>query len=98
MQTLSFAKQRFDSCASPQAMYVMLLVPIAMLLASQAADDRKDAKTRRRCLEALARMTPEQRMLAGLSAALFLQRFCVSCGSTMCATTTLLAQRGKNLS
>ena len=68
MQTLSFAKQRFDSCASPQAKYVMLLVPIAMLLASQAADDRKDAKTRRRCLEALARMTPEQTMLAGLSA------------------------------
>ena len=68
VETLSFAKQRFDSCASPQAKYVMLLVPIAMLLASQAADDRKDARTRQRCLEALSRMTPEQTILAGLSA------------------------------
>ena len=68
LQTLSFAKQRFDSYASPQAKYVVLLLPIAILLASQATDPRKDIKMRERCVHALKRMTAEQVVLAGLSA------------------------------
>ena len=68
LRTLSFAKQRFDSYASPQAKYVALLLPIAVLLASLAADARKDPTVRARSLKALEMMTPEHIVTAGLSA------------------------------
>ena len=68
IRTIGFAKQRFDSFASPQAKYVALLVPIAILLASTASDTRKDNKVRQRCLEGLRRMTAEHTLLAGLAA------------------------------
>ena len=43
---MSFAKQRFDSCGSPQRQLCCLYVAIGMLLAYQAADWRNTGEAR----------------------------------------------------
>lgn len=54
-RVLSFAKQRFDSCASPQRQLCCMLSAVAMVLAYQASDTRNPpavrARAQRRLLE-----------------------------------------------
>ena len=66
--TLSFARQRFDSCATPQARFVLLLLPLALLLAYQAADERLTRDVRVRSQRLLERLDGERALTAGLSA------------------------------
>ena len=58
IKDLNFAKQRFDSTASPQLLYCALMVAIAMLLAYQASDARGCLKARRRAERRLEEMHP----------------------------------------
>ena len=67
-KAMSFAKQRFDSCASPQRQYCCMLVPIAMMLAFVASDTRLEKQTRDRACRRLVAM-PDHVLTAGLSAA-----------------------------
>ncbi len=66
-KTLSFAKQRFDSMASPQLMFCITLVAIAMLLAYVSSDGRTEPSVRRRARRRLEQM-PDHVLTAGLSA------------------------------
>jgi len=66
-RTISFAKQRFDSYASPQLKFCVLLVAIAMLLAYQASDTRVKTDARSRAQRRLEQM-PHFVLPAGLSA------------------------------
>ncbi|CAE7284417.1 unnamed protein product [Symbiodinium sp. CCMP2592] len=68
LRTLSFAKQRFDSCSLPASKFVLLLQPFALLLAHQASDQRLDAQTRWRSQQMLRLMDAELVLVAGLSA------------------------------
>ena len=68
IKDLNFAKQRFDSTASPQLLYCALMVAIAMLLAYQASDERGCSAGRRRAARRLEEM-PCHVLTAGLSAA-----------------------------
>ena len=67
IRVMSFAKQRFDSCGTPQQQFCCMLVAIAMLLAYVASDERKDPAHRRRARKRLLQM-PNQILTAGLSA------------------------------
>jgi len=66
-RVMSFAKQRFDSCASPQRQFCCMLAAIAMVLAYQASDARNSIATRERSARRLREM-PRHVMTAGLSA------------------------------
>ena len=66
-RTISFAKQRFDSYASPQMKFCVLFVAIALLLAYQASDPRVNAQTAERARRRLEKM-PHYMLPAGLSA------------------------------
>ena len=48
IRVMSFAKQRFDSCGTPQRQYCCMLIAIAMLLAYVASDSKKKAEARAR--------------------------------------------------
>ena len=43
IRVMSFAKQRFDSCRTPQQQFCCMVVAIAMLLGYVASDSRKKA-------------------------------------------------------
>ena len=83
IKDLNFAKQRFDSTASPQLLYCALMVAIAMLLAYQASDERGEAAPRRRAARRLEEM-PGHVLTAGLSASFsdvvirFVRLFCTA--------------------
>ena len=66
-RTMSFAKQRFDSYASPQMKFCVLFVSIAMLLAYQATDPRAKTEVRDRAGRRLEKM-PHYVLPAGLAA------------------------------
>ncbi|CAE7796563.1 unnamed protein product [Symbiodinium sp. CCMP2456] len=68
LRTLSFAKQRFDSMATPASKFVTLIQPFALLLAHQSADHRLDPKVRWRSQQMLQAMDAELVLVAGLSA------------------------------
>ena len=67
IRVMSFAKQRFDSCGTPQRQFCCMLVAIAMLLAYVASDSRKKPEVRARARKRLLQM-PRQIFTAGLSA------------------------------
>ena len=67
IRVMSFAKQRFDSCRTPQQQFCCMVVAIAMLLAYVASDSRKKAEVRARARRRLLQM-PRQILTAGLSA------------------------------
>jgi hypothetical protein len=67
IRSISFAKQRFDSCATPQRQYCCLQVAIAMLLAYIASDARQTVVARCRARRRLQEM-PHNVLTAGLSA------------------------------
>jgi len=66
-RVMSFAKQRFDSCATPQRQFCCLLAALAMVLAYQASDSRNTSQTRQRSARRL-RELPRHVLTAGLSA------------------------------
>ena len=66
--TMGFSKQRFDSYATPAAKFVALLLPIALLLAAQAMDDRLDPLVRHRSHQQLQALTGSNILVAGLAA------------------------------
>ena len=66
-RVINFAKQRFDSMASPQRQFCVLLVAIAMLLAAVTSDWRAAKLTRDRARARLLEI-PEQVTTIGLSA------------------------------
>ncbi|CAE7340466.1 unnamed protein product, partial [Symbiodinium microadriaticum] len=68
VETLSFAKQRFDSFSSPQGKFICLVLPICLLLAAQACDERLDGRLRWRSEQQLKGISGESILLAGLSA------------------------------
>ena len=53
---LRFAKQRFESCASPQRQFCCMYVAIALVLAFVASDPRSESSTRRRAEQRLRQM------------------------------------------
>ena len=67
IRVMSFAKQRFDSCRTPQQQYCCMVIAIAMLLAYVASDSRKKKEVRDRARRRLLQM-PGQILTAGLSA------------------------------
>ena len=67
MKTVNFAKQRWDSMASPSLQFCIMLVPIAMLLAYAASDCRADKSTRDRARRRLLQM-PDQVPVVGTAA------------------------------
>ena len=67
IRVMSFAKQRFDSCRTPQQEYCCMVIGIAMLLAYVASDSRKKKEVRDRARRRLLQM-PGQILTAGLSA------------------------------
>jgi len=66
-RVINFAKQRYDSMASPQRQFCVMLIAIAMLLAGVTSDWRVCAKTRERARNRLLQM-PGQVATTGLSA------------------------------
>ena len=64
---MSFSKQRFDSCGTPQRQFCCMLIAIAMLLAYVASDERKKSEVKARARMRLLQM-PRQILTAGLSA------------------------------
>ena len=64
---LRFAKQRFESCATPQRQFCCLLVAMGMVLAFVACDPRADAETRARAARRLEEM-PAYVLPQGLAA------------------------------
>ena len=67
MKTVNFAKQRFDSMASPSLQFCVMLVPIAMLLAYAASDRRAPKSARDRARRRLLQM-PDQVPVVGTAA------------------------------
>ena len=67
IRAISFTKQRFDSCGTPQRQFCCMVVAVAMLLAYVASDSRKKAEVRERARRRLLQM-PRQILTAGLSA------------------------------
>ena len=66
-RVMSFAKQRFDSCATPQRQFCCMLAAIAMLLAYQASDVRNKGAVRERSARRLQEL-PHHVCRAGLAA------------------------------
>ena len=55
LRHLSFAKQRWESAADPQAKLVLMLLPVCCLLALKASDQRHGREDRERCQAASPR-------------------------------------------
>lgn len=68
LRHLSFAKQRFDSFADPAAKLAIMLLPVAVLLAHIASDERCEKARRDRATHVLKLFKPEFCMALGLSA------------------------------
>ena len=56
MQSLAFAKQRFDSTAGPVGKIALMLLPVATLLAYIASDERHDKSQRVRARNLLHKL------------------------------------------
>jgi hypothetical protein len=56
---LAFAKQRMDSVADPLAKVCLMLMPIALLLASIGSDERAKKEQRDRASQILSKMQPK---------------------------------------
>ena len=68
LKHLSLAKTRMDSCADPLAKLCLMLLPVALLLAFIASDERCDADQRERALIILKKFQPKFMIGAGVSA------------------------------
>ena len=68
LKHLSFAKQRFDSFAEPAAKLALMLLPVAVLLAHIASDERCETFRRDRAAHVLKLFKLEFCMAMGLSA------------------------------
>lgn len=68
LKHLSFAKQRFDSAASPEGKLALMLLPVATLLSSIASDQRHNRDQRQRATETLKKFTSKFSLALGLSA------------------------------
>ena len=68
MNHFSFAKQRYESSARPQMVYVLLMSAVALVLAAKAADSGQQKEVREKAEELLRGMTPHHAALAGLAA------------------------------
>ena len=67
IKNFRFSKPRFDSMASPQLLYIVVMVAIGLLLAYVASDERADPKHRARASRRLEEM-PRHVLTSGLSA------------------------------
>ena len=67
LKHFSFAKQRFDSTSNPKFAYCVLLLPIALLCAMQAGDERNSPDVRRHAAAALEHMTPKELLRHGVT-------------------------------
>lgn len=65
---LNFAKQRMDSTADPLAKVCLMLLPIALLLASISSDERAQKEQRQRASHILSLMQPKFLHAMGVSA------------------------------
>ena len=65
---LAFAKQRMDSCADPLAKFCLMLLPMAVLLAFVASDERCSRPQRERAVALLKNFKPKFLHAAGVSA------------------------------
>ena len=65
---LSLAKQRMDSCADPLAKLCLMLLPITLLLAFIASDERCEKEQRERAVNVLKKFQPKFMIGAGVSA------------------------------
>ena len=68
LRHLSLAKQRMDSAADPLAKLCLMLMPVCMLLAYKASDERCKKDDRERAENLLAKMQPKFLLQAGVSA------------------------------
>ena len=68
MQHFSFAKQRYESSAHPQLVYVLLMTAVSLVLAAKASDRNQDKEVRDKAAALLKQMTPSHAAIAGLSA------------------------------
>ncbi len=68
LKHLSFAKQRFDSFAEPCAKLSVMLLPVCVLLAFLASDERTDGQRRARAAALLRLFTPKFSTALGVSA------------------------------
>jgi hypothetical protein len=68
LQHLSFSAIRMDSCADPLAKLCLMLMPVALLLAFIAADERHGAEQRNRARVLLSEFKPKFMIGAGVSA------------------------------
>jgi hypothetical protein len=68
LRHLSFAKQRMDSCADPLAKLCLMWMPIGLLLACMASDERNGKVQRERAAATLKKMTPKFVHAAGIAA------------------------------
>ena len=68
LKHLAWAKQRFDSFADPCAKLSCMLLPVCVLLAFIASDERSDGKRRARAAILLGLFTPKFCIALGLSA------------------------------
>jgi len=67
VRVMNFAKQRFDSCATPQRQFCCMVVAIAMMLAFITTDQRTASATRLRASARLEEI-PRHVLTAGISA------------------------------
>lgn len=68
LRHLSLAKQRMDSAADPLAKLCLMLMPICLLLAYKASDQRVKKEDRERAESMLAKFKPKYLLQAGVSA------------------------------
>ncbi len=68
LKHLSFAKQRFDSFAEPCAKLSVMLLPVCVLLAFLASDERTEGQRRARAAALLKLFTPKFCTALGVSA------------------------------
>lgn len=68
MRHYSFAKQRYESHAHPQHVYVLCLTAASLMLATIASSTSEQANRRTQAKKLLEKMTPKHAALAGLSA------------------------------
>ena len=68
MQSLAFAKQRFDSTAGPVGKIALMLLPVATLLAYIASDERHDKSQRVRARNLLQKLNTRFCIALGVSA------------------------------
>jgi len=68
LRHLQFAKQRMDSTADPLAKVCLMLLPIALLLASMSSDERRTKEQRERASHIMSLMQPKFLHAMGVSA------------------------------